>query len=150
MKLLMENWRQYLTEEQEEIDDVEEGLGPYGAVLGATLAGAAAPAYAGETDTTQDTATTQQVDAEQGPEIDKVSMDADGKFSVTVGTPPGLSPSMVWMVARSNANTAVMKHLASLSGNPEKFVFKGVFTGFRRESSSSDMRTHTYVGKVSL
>ena len=80
MKLLLENWRRYLIEEQEE---VEEGLGTKLA-MGAALAGATgvgSPAYADDTNTSTDSETSQQVQSEV--ETNTLEKNDDGTYSIT-------------------------------------------------------------------
>ena len=117
MEHLMENWRKYLTEEQEE---VEEGMGTKLA-MGAALAGATgmgSPAYADDTDTTTDTQTTQQVQSEVV--TNQLQKNDDGTYSITIdlGSLSKLKGSMAGMLQSaggSMARTALLKALTGKS-----------------------------------
>ena len=117
MKLLLENWKKYLNEEQEE---VEEGLGTKlamgGALVGAT--GMGAPAYAGDTDTTQGTATTQQADVKVitntlQPALDEDGNERPGWVSITVPIGAGIPKSMLQTVGGSLARGALVRALGA-------------------------------------
>ena len=141
MKLLMENWREYLEEDQEELEE-----GP----VASTLAGLGLALGLGGTPDVPDMPEpepTQQVDTQQQAEIGEVDMDDDGNFTVTVETQQGLRGSMAWSVARSNAHNALMKHMAAQSDSPDSFVFSGDLS-MKRTESSRDFTTHTYTGKI--
>mgnify|MGYP003640850351 FL=1 len=121
MKLLLENWRRYITEEQKE---VEEGLGTKLA-MGAALAGAAgigSPAYADATDTSADSETTQQVQSEV--EVNTLEKNDDGTYSITVdlGSLTSLSKSMASMLQASGGSMARTALLKALTGKSQGSV----------------------------
>jgi hypothetical protein len=95
MKLLLENWKKYLNEEQEEVEEGALGAAALGLALGA---GAGTPAHAADTDTTQGTATTQQADAEKQAETGLQKND-DGSFSMDYSNPvtKGMAMSATWL-----------------------------------------------------
>ena len=112
MKLLLENWRRYLIEEQEE---VEEGLGTKLA-MGAALAGATgvgSPAYADDTNTSTDSETSQQVEKND-----------DGTYSITVdlGSLTTLSKSMASMLQSAGGSMARSALLKALTGKSQGSV----------------------------
>ena len=81
----MENWRQYITEEQKA--EIDEGLGKFAATAGLGVAlGAGTPAQAGDTDTSSDTSTTQQADVKV--QTNTLVKNDDGSVSVTVPIGP--------------------------------------------------------------
>ena len=130
MEHLMENWRKYLTEEQEE---VEEGLGTKLA-MGAALAGATgmgAPAYAGDADTSADAETTQQVQSKV--ETNKLEKNDDGTYSITIelGGLSKLKGSMANMLQSAGGQLARAALLKALTGKSSgsvsaKISFKDV------------------------
>tara|TARA_Y100000034_G_C6793799_1_gene355602 strand:+ start:477 stop:932 length:456 start_codon:yes stop_codon:yes gene_type:complete len=113
MKLLLENWRKYLKEEPKEL---EEGFATKLA-LGAALAGAAGPAYAGDTDTSSDVETTQQVDVEK-PASELVK-NKDGSVSLTIDIPDmyqSSMPSMKNMLVKNYVRAELTKQLSGPPG----------------------------------
>ena len=118
MKLLLENWRKYLTGEQEE---VEEGLGTKLA-MGAALAGATgvgSAAYADSNDMSTDTQTTQQVQSEV--ETNKLEKNDDGTYSITVelGSLSKLTGSMANMLQSAGGSMARIALLKALTGKSQ-------------------------------
>ena len=79
MKLLMENWKKYLNEEQEKVEEGALSRAALGLALGA---GAATPAQAADTNTTQGTATTQQADVKVITNTLQPALDEDGNESM--------------------------------------------------------------------
>tara|TARA_R110000824_G_scaffold58774_3_gene158566 strand:- start:876 stop:1319 length:444 start_codon:yes stop_codon:yes gene_type:complete len=145
MKLLIENWRSYLEEDDNPQEEIEEGA------VSSTLAGLGLALGLGGTPDVPDMAEpepTQQVDTQQQQaEVGAVDMDDNGNFKVTVATPDGLKGSMAWSVASSKAKSALMKHMAGMSDDPDNFVFAGDLS-MRRISSTPDFMTHTYTGTI--
>ena len=138
----MENWREFLNEDQEELEE-----GP----VASTLAGLGLALGLGGTPDVPDMPEpepTQQVDTQQPQtDIDKVSVKDDGSFEVTVETPQGLKGSMAWNIAKSNAYKELMKYLAAQSGNPDNFVFSGNVS-MSRTFTSPDFTKHKYTVKI--
>ena len=110
MKLLMENWREYLKEDQ---DEVEEGLASKLA-LGAALAGAASPAMAQDTGDTDTGEKTQQVDKTE--DTSEIVKNDDCSYSLTLDIPSHLQKLMPSMKRTFVGNWAREKFAEKMSG----------------------------------
>jgi len=131
MKLLFENWRRYITEEEE----VDEGIGT--AALGAAIAlggGGKANAQQYDTDTTSGDQTTQQVDAEKQAE-GELQKNEDGSYSMEYSNPVTKGMSMTNSLLKSflglQGKTDMMNKLfdAGLDAQSFNYSITGVSMG---------------------
>ena len=139
MKLLLENWRKYLKKEPEEID---EGVASKLA-LGAALAGAGAPAYAGDTSPAETGEKTQQVDAvEDASELVK---NDDGTFSLTLDIPGRFQGLMISMKRPFVTNWARTEFAKKMAGVEDSGIINLSISG-RVSHMTTD--TVTFTGKI--
>jgi len=137
MKLIMENWNKFLNEEEEIL---EEGpLSTALAGLGLTFGAPGGPA-------TQDAPKpepTHQVTPQQDVEIDQVTQNADGTYTVTVqiNTETNIPMPVRIDSAKAQAGAAILNHVVASStakGNLSAVGYK----------LSSDNTQLTYTAKV--
>jgi hypothetical protein len=139
MKLLLENWREYLKEEE-----VEEGLSSKLA-LGAALAGGISPAMAQDTSGVDTAEKTQQVD--KAEDTSNLVKNKDGTYSLTLDIPghfQKLSPGMKRTFLQNWARTEFAKKMAgALDGEAYQLEMSG-----RLSSMTED--TVTFTGTVNI
>ena len=112
MKLLLENWREYLKEEEE----VEEGLASKLA-LGAALAGTASPAMAQDTGGVDTGEKTQQVDKTE--DTSELVKNDDGSYSLTLDIPSHLQKLMPSMKRTFVGNWAKAEFAKKMAGSQD-------------------------------
>ena len=139
MKPLMENWRKFVNEEQEE---VEEGLASKLA-LGAALAGAGAPAMAKDTGVTDTGEKTHQADsAEDTSELVK---NDDGSYSLTLDIPAHFQGLMASMKRPFVTNWARTEFAKKMAGVEDSGIVNLSISG-RVSSMTAD--TVTFTGNI--
>jgi hypothetical protein len=139
MKLLLENWREYLEEDQEE---VEEGLASKLA-LGAALAGAASPAMAQGTGTADAGEKTQQVDTAKAAA--ELVNNEDGTFSLTLDIPGHFQDLMISMKRPIVTNWARAEFAKKMAGVEDSGTVNLNISG---RVSSMTANTVTFTGNV--
>ena len=140
MRLILENWREFVDKEHDEID---EGIGSKLALAGA-LAGASAPAMAQDTGTGDTGEKTQQVD--KSDDKSQLLKNEDGTYSLTLDIPKHfqkLMPSMKRPIMTNWARAEFAKKMAgALDGEVYQLEVSGRLTAMTPD-------TITFTGNAS-
>ena len=139
MKLLLENWREYLKEDQEK---VEEGLASKLA-LGAALAGAASPAMAQDAVGADTGEKTQQVDKVE--DTSELVKNDDGTYSLTLDIPSHLQKLMPSMKRPFVGNWARTEFAKKMAGAQDGGIINLNISG---RVSTMTANTVTFTGNI--